>query len=228
MKRTTLVLLVSLAFAFSACSILQGGSESFEGKITYEISYPDADLEPAQKAQMPKQSVSYVKGKYAKTVTNQGMAEIVQVVDGKAKTKTIMIAGGGQKKYYTQSKEKIEAQNADVNIKGVEKKDETKEIAGYTAKKVLAKYENDYGETDTLTMYYTPEIGNKAINFDNPFMKKIDGMVLEYELKQNDMTTKFKAKKIEETNLSEKDFLVPEDYEKLTDEELEKIRQQSQ
>ena len=77
-------------------------------------------------------------------------------------------------------------------------------------------------------MYYTPKIGNKSINFDNPFMKNIDGMVLEYEIKQGDMTTKFKAKKIEETNLSEKDFLVPEDYEKLTEEELEKMRQQTQ
>ncbi|MCF8217839.1 MAG: hypothetical protein K9I29_02325 [Bacteroidales bacterium] len=228
MKRTTFILFVAIAFVFSSCSIFKGGSKSFEGKITYDISYPDADLEPAQKAQMPKQSVTYVMDNYAKTVRNMGMAEIVQIVDGEAKTKTIMVAGSGMKKYYTLSEEKIKAQNANIELIGVEKTDETKEIAGYTTKKAIAKYENDYGETETLTMYYTPEIGNKSINFDNPFMKEIDGMVLEYELKQGDMVTKYTAKSIEETNLKETDFLVPEDYEKLTDEELKQLRQAGQ
>ncbi|MGM0613828.1 MAG: hypothetical protein ACQESM_09995 [Bacteroidota bacterium] len=224
MKRTTFILFVAIAFVFSSCSIFKGGSKSFEGKITYEITYPDADLEPAQKAQMPKQSVTYVMGNYAKSVTNQGSAEIVQIIDGEAKTKTIMIAGGGMKKYHTLKEEQIKAQNSDVDLIGLEKTDETKEIAGYTTKKAVAKYENDYGETETLTMYYTPEIGNKSINFDNPFMKEIDGMVLEYELKQGDMITKYTANSIEKTNLKETDFLVPDDYEKLTDEELEQLR----
>lgn len=223
MKRTALLLL-SLAFVFTSCSIFQGGgSKGFEGVITYEITYPDADLDPAMKAQLPTQSKVYVKDNYTKMVMNQGMVEIIQIVDGTAKTKTIMVAGSGMKKYYTMNEEKIKAQNAEVDIVGIEKTEETKEIAGYTTKKVIAKYKNEYGETEEMIMYYTDKIGNQAINFDNPFMKDIAGMVLQYEIKQQDMTMLFTAKTIEEEKLKETDFLVPEDYEKLTEEELKQM-----
>mgnify|MGYP006278507273 CR=1 FL=1 len=224
MKSKNLLLLVSLVFVLSSCSIFQGGgSKEFQGEITYKITYPEADLEPAQKAQLPKQAKVYVKDNYMKMVMNQGMAEIVQLVDGTAKTKTVMVAGGGMKKYFTQSEEKIKAQNAKTEIVGIEKTEETKEIAGYSTKKVVAKYKNDYGETEELTMYYTPKIGNKAINFDNPYMKEIDGMVLQYEIKQGGMTMQFTADNIEQTKLKETDFLIPEDYEKLTEEELKQM-----
>ncbi|MCF8332410.1 MAG: hypothetical protein K9H84_08165 [Bacteroidales bacterium] len=224
MKSKNLLLLTSLVLVISSCSIFQGGSDKgFQGEITYKISYPEAELEPAQKAQLPKQAKVYVKDNYMKMVMNQGMAEIVQLIDGNAKTKTILVAGGGMKKYYTQSEEKVKAQNAKVDIEGIEKTEETKEIAGYSTKKIVAKYKNDYGETEELTMYYTPKIGNKAINFDNPYMKDIDGMVLQYEIKQGGMTMQFTASNIEKNRLKETDFLIPEDYEKLTEEELKQM-----
>ncbi|MFO8053979.1 MAG: hypothetical protein R6U19_02305 [Bacteroidales bacterium] len=223
MKRT-IGLLVSLAFIFSACSIFQGGgSKDFQGKITYKITYPGVDMEPAQKAQLPSKATVYVMDNYSKMEMHQGMAKITQLIDGSARTKTIMISAQGMNKYYTQTEEQIEAQNADIDIVSTEKKDETKEIAGYTAKKIVVEYKNEYDETETLTMYYTPEIGNKAINFDNPYMKNIDGMVLEYEIVQGETSMLYTAEEIEPKKLKESDFLVPSDYEKLTEEEMQQM-----
>ncbi|MGM0648283.1 MAG: hypothetical protein ACQESZ_07835 [Bacteroidota bacterium] len=224
MKRKSLVILFSLAIIFSSCSIFQGGGgKDFEGKITYKITYPGSDLEPAQQAQLPKQTEVYVKGNYKKEVMNQGMAEIVQITDGSAKTKTILIAGGGMKKYITQDAAKIEAQNSELEIIDIKKTEETKEIAGYDTKKVIASYKNEYDETEEFVMYYTPEIGNKAMNFDNPFMKEVDGLVLQYEMSQNNMTMKYTAENVEKMRLKETDFLVPADYEKFTEEELQQM-----
>lgn len=223
MKRTAL-LLISLVLIMSSCSIFKGGgSDKFEGVITYKISYPDSDLEPAQKAQLPKKVKTYVMGNKSKTVFNLGMAEMIQVVDGDNKSQTIMISGQGQKKYYTMNEEKINAQNTDINIKGIEKTDETKEIAGKTAKKVIIKHENEYGETVNRIVYYTPKVGSKALNFADPYMKTLDGLPLQYEEKQNNMTMKFTATSFEDKNLKETDFLVPDDYEELTEQEKKQM-----
>ncbi len=223
MKRTTLFLL-SLVFVMSSCSIFQGGGKKeFKGEITYKITYPDQDLEPAIKAQLPTQAKMYVMGNYAKVVRSMGMIDIVQVIDGEAKTVTMMIAGSGQKKYITLTEEQINAQNAEIEISGVEKTDETKEIAGYTAHKVVGSYENEYGETTENVYWVAPEIGNEALNFSDPMLKGIDGVSLEYTEKLGEYTMKLTASEIKETKLKETDFLVPDDYEKFTEEEMEQM-----
>lgn len=223
MKRTTL-LLISLVFILSSCSIFKGGgSDQFEGVITYEITYPEADLEPSQKAQLPKQMKTYVKGNKIKKVMSLGMNEITQIVDGDNKTQTVMFSAQGKKKYYTMNEKKINARTSDANIKGTEKTEETKEIAGRETKKAIVKYENEYGETDERVVYYSPDIGPKAVNFANPYMKDINGLPLEYMEKQNKMKMLFTATKFEEKNLDETDFLVPESYEELTEKEKKKM-----
>ncbi len=223
MKRISL-LLVSLIVAFSSCSIFQGfGDQDFQGEITFEITYPGSDLEPAQRAQLPSKATLFVMDNYSKMVIQQGMAEITQITDGNRRTKTTMISAQGIKKYFTQTEEELMAQEDDQNLVSVEEKEETKEIAGYTAKKIVATFKNEYGETETLTMFYTPEIGNRSLNFDNPYMKEIDGLVLEYEVKQGENSMVYSAVEIEEKRLRETDFLIPADFEKLTEEERQQM-----
>lgn len=218
------VLFVFVLFTISSCGIFQGsGGQDFQGKITFQITYEGADLEPAQKAQLPTEATMYVMGNYSKMVVQQGMAEITQITDGNRKTVTSMISAQGIKKYYTQSEEEILAQEDDQNLVSVEEKEETKEIAGFTARKIVATFKNQYGEEETLTMFYTPEIGNKDLNFDNPYMRDIDGLVLEYEMKQGDFIVVYSAKEVEEKRLRETDFLIPDDFERLTEEERQQM-----
>lgn len=97
---------------------------------------------------------------------------------------------------------------------------ETKEIAGITAKKMVRHLYDDNGEEHLMTMWYTDEIGPQInILFDG-----IKGMPLECTMDAGEgRAITYTATEIVKGKVKEADFLLPDGYETLSNEDLETL-----
>jgi hypothetical protein len=125
----------------------------------------------------------------------------------------------GQKYAIKQTTAEIEKEMAQSGTTTVELSEETRVIAGYTCKKAVITV-NDDGVKSTYEVFYSSELGSKAANFDNPLYKDIDGVMLEFLLKNRDVNMKFTATSVEKKSLQAKDFEIPSDYTPTTQDEL--------
>jgi len=218
MKNTlkTGLVLIAILIAMSSSSFAQKKAKPFKGSITYEMKYSGDGLEPAQIAQMPKEST--VKIFENTTLTDQGQAMIITNGDLKKVSVLINLSSYGLKKYLIVKKqEEIEKENKGTVIKYL---DETKEILGYKAKKaeITAAPKEDEEESSTakITVYYTDELGSDLVNFGNEMFHGLNGVALEYEVITPKITIKGLAKSIEKGKVKEADFLIPSDYTETT------------
>ena len=125
----------------------------------------------------------------------------------------------GQKYAIKQTTAEIEKEMEKEPKPIVELSDTTKVIAGFSCKKAVITVNND-GVKSTYEVYYSNELGSKMANFDNPLYKDIDGVLLEFLLKNRDINMKFSATSVEKKSLPAKDFEIPSDYTLTTQDEL--------
>ena len=97
---------------------------------------------------------------------------------------------------------------------------ETKQIAGMTAKKMIRHSYDEDGVDHPMTMWYSDEIGPRI----NILFGGIKGMPLEctMELSEGRALT-YTATEIVKGKVKEADFLLPDGYEVLSEEELETL-----
>ncbi len=91
----------------------------------------------------------------------------------------------------------------------IEYQDSTKQIAGYECKQATV-YLDDQSKTQ-FNLFYTSEIGLKAPNRNTP-LYKIPGVLMEFETTMNQVKTKFTARSVSLSTVSEEDFNIPEEY----------------
>ena len=97
---------------------------------------------------------------------------------------------------------------------------ETKEIAGYTAKKMIRHQFDDEGKDHQMVMWYSDEIGPKI----NILFGGIKGMPLECAMEVGeDRAITYTATEIVKGKVKEADFLLPDGYETLSEEEMETL-----
>jgi GLPGLI family protein len=219
-KMTSMVVFLLLSFLFSS-SALFAGDKGFEGIITYKITYPDNKFNEGQQAMLPKMFTISVKGTKARTEMNSSMGNQVEITDYADQTQVVLFDMMGQKFSMKSTKEDIQKENAKAPVPTVEITNETKMIAGYKCKKAVVTT-NDDGVKSTFEVYYTSDLGPKAVNFYNPLYKDIDGVMLEFTMKEQQFTMVFTATAIEKKGLSAKDFDVPAEFKPITKEELQK------
>lgn len=219
MKRKTYILiLVFFALFLSSTGIMAAG-KSFEGIITYKISYPGNKFTESQQGMFPKMLTVTIKGSNSKTEIKTQMGDQVEITDYMTKTKVALIDMMGQKYAVKSTSEEIEKENAKEPIPTVEVTSETKVIAGYTCKKAVVTV-NDDGVVAKYDVFFTNELGPKAANFDNPLYKDIDGVMMEFSMKTPQFTMVFSATAVEKKSLSGKEFEIPSDFTVITKEEL--------
>ncbi|MCX6268269.1 MAG: DUF4412 domain-containing protein [Bacteroidetes bacterium] len=218
MKRVLLISSVlMLIVLFSTRSAISG--KPFEGVITYKISYPDSKFSESQLAMFPKVLTVSIKGTKARTDLQMSGMNTVEITDYSDKTSVSLINMMGQKYAIKESTAEIEAKVAAEGKATVELSEETKTIAGYTCKKVVVTV-NDDGVKSTYDAWYSSELGSKLANFNNPLYKDIDGALLEFLMKNREVSMKFIATSIEKKSLPAKDFEIPSDYTLTTQDEL--------
>ena len=97
---------------------------------------------------------------------------------------------------------------------------ETKQIAGYTAKKMIRHQYDDEGVDHPMTMWYNDEIGPKI----NILFGGIKGMPLECTIEAGEgKAITYTATEIVSGKVKEADFLLPDGYETLSEEEMETL-----
>lgn len=220
MKKNTIFLLLSLLI-ISSCSVFKSGSteKSFEGTIKYSITYPESSIPEAQKQQLPGNLTLYIKGNMVKSEMITGMFTRKTIKDAEQQKATTLLDIMGQKYAIEQTKEDIRQQIEEQGKPKVTVTAKDKKIAGYDCKKAIVKSENE----DEQTIYFSPEIGNASLNFDSPVYQQIDGIPLEYQMKNNMFTMRLSAKEVTKKKISDDNFVIPDDYKKVTQEELQNM-----
>lgn len=98
----------------------------------------------------------------------------------------------------------------------VERTDETKEILGFTCRKANISFpDSDY----TYSVYYTNEISVRNLNSTNPY-KKIEGVLMEFELNMYYFRLHFKADKFFPEYKNDIRFTIPANYKELTRDQM--------
>lgn len=203
----------------------KGSSKPFIAEITYKIDYV-GNWDPAVLAQQPKELKVYVYGNKMKTVIDlSGMGYITNIQDGDDTTSIALIdiPAYQLKKYIKTTKEKI-LENLEEIAPRINYIDSSKEIAGYKVYKAEYIVKDEFGDPITTVVWYSPEINNGKINAAGDF-PGLKGFPMEYITTQDEDSIIFivgevKTKKVK---IKETDFLIPTDYEELTEEEAKEL-----
>lgn len=218
MKKTLFLL---AALALSASSVIAQKGKDFEGKIVYELSFPGLEIDANSAAMLPKESTVYIKGGKSRTEMSMGMGMTnTTITDSKTKTATVLYDMMGNKMAIKMTEAEMK-ENKPKAEPTVTELNETKEIAGYKCKKAEIKL-ND-AENTVMYVYYTPEIGNKDMNWGQNTLKGINGFPMEFETKQQGMTMKFVVKTVTKEPVADAKFVIPTDYKETTKEDLQKM-----
>lgn len=209
--------ILMLAVFVSNNNVMSG--KPFEGVITYKITYPDSKFSESQLAMFPKLLTVSVKGSKSRTDLSMSGMNSVEITDYTDKTSVSLLNMMGQKYAIKKTTAEIESEMSSQGNVTLEETTETKSIAGYLCKKVVVTV-NDDGIKSTYEAWYTSELGSKLANFSNPLYKDIDGALLEFLMKNQEVSMKFTATSVEKKSLAAKDFEIPTDYTLTTTEEL--------
>lgn len=215
---------VVIMFFFASNSFAQK-TKTFQGTITYNISYTGGNITPAEKAQLPTTSTVTIKDCKTKTEAVSGPVTQAAVTDGATKSVTVFIDFGDTMKYVIKlapadlAEELAAAPAPTVNITT-----ETKVISGFNCKKAILTTKEDSTIT-TDTIYFTEEIGCKDLNFSNPNFKDIPGAVLQYSEfnSQLNATAVYTVSEIKKSKVSDNIFLIPSNFRELTKEQATKM-----
>lgn len=194
----------------------------FAGTIEYEITYPDADLDPATMASLPKSLLMTVSGKKTRVDMSEGVLNIIKINDAEAGTSLSLLDIMDQKYAIKLTKEELQKSIDEMPPSKITLTENAKEIAGYKATKATVVFTNEDGTETTEEVYYTPEIGGDGFNFDSPY-HGVNGALLEYSVKNGDITMKFTVKEIKKKKIKDTVFMTPSDYQFVTPEELQEI-----
>jgi GLPGLI family protein len=221
MKKIIFILVSVLAISNASAQKKAKNNSDFEGKIVYDLSFPGLEIDASQAAMLPKESVVYIKQGKSRTEMSMGMGMSTTVLsDSKSKTATLLYDMMGNKMAMktTEEDKKKEKEQPEPTVT---LSDETKDIAGYKCKKAEVKL-ND-AENTSMIVYYSPEIGGKDLNWHQGPMKVVDGVPMEYEMKQQGLTMRFSAKSVSKENVDDVKFTVPADYKPTTQEEMKQM-----
>ena len=197
--------------------------KTFQGTITYGISYRGGSLTPAQKAQLPTVTVVTVKDCKSKTEIVTGPVTQDAIADGATKSEIVLIDYMGTKYALKLTTADITDGLAKNPMPTVKTTNDTKEILGFTCKKAILTTKNENDSITADTIYYTDQIGCKDINFSTQF-KDIPGTVLQYTeyTPQIEATAVYTAKEIKKSKISDNVFLIPSDFKEVTKDEFKK------
>ncbi len=215
MKSLLLIFFLALCNSFSS-------AQSFEGIITFSISYESLPKEMADAVSMlPQNQTFYIKNSKSKFVQKSSMSNTIVISDSEEKTSIILMDAMGQKYKMTIETDDLSTieneSTEDINIEYVEG---TKSIAGYMCKKAVVKME---GFDEQAVFYYTEEIAPLMLSGMEGLHLK--GLPLEYVISMDGMKMVMKATKVEKTTIPDATFDIPEGYIEMPDDMKDVLNQ---
>ena len=218
MKKFIQYLIIAVALPMSAVAQLS------EGHLSYKLNFTSSDPQMSQMTGMLDGSTMdvYFKGQAARSEMKMGTIMTVTTIATEANDNILMLMDGMVgKKAILQSMEEMNEQEEEQPDYEVEITDETKKILDYTCQKAIFTDE----EGNEMTMWFTKDIviNKKGQRY---MSEKIEGVPLEFEMKQNGMTMKFTATQVEDKLTAKNDYFnqeVPAGYELMDKEALKKM-----
>lgn len=199
-----------------------------EGKVLYDITYDS--LAPSLKSNMgylAKDAAMYFKGKKSRAEMGVGpFGKNVTINDQEAKNMTILLNVFGKKMALVKTDSEM------VAFKNTMVKDslpteviltgDTKKILGYACKKAIIKRYPKYQGVQTTEVWFTPQIRPFYVDPD-PAFKKLDGLLMDFRINQDGNIVHIKAKLVLPAPIDDSLFLIPKDYQFVTESELTRI-----
>lgn len=211
-------------FFVTSCSKSKKTENSLtEGLIEYDAtvvdeSHPMAGLAPGSA------SVKFKDNKFELEMSTMGIFNTMFISNPGNKTLTQMVKFMDIKNACIQKESDLINENKDYVVTLKETK-ETKKIAGYNCKKVIATMVND--PSVVFDIYYTDELGGDSINYLSPY-REVKGMLMQYRLKKLGLEMCFTAKTVKDEEIKDENFIVPAYYKIVTRAEMEKLFQDIQ
>lgn len=161
----------------------------------------------------------FVKGSMSRSEMVSALASFTTIYDSRTGSSVILQEVSGQKILIRMAAEDWKEKNKRYEGITFNNTDETKIIAGYGCTKAIAKM----SDGATFTVYYTKEIMPDNMDFNYQF-KNLNGLPLEYELKQGSVTINYSASSISLNPIPASKFDIPKSgYRELTYEESRQI-----
>jgi GLPGLI family protein len=162
----------------------------------------------------------YLKGNLSRSEMVSALFSSTTIHDAKTGTAVVLREVSGQKLLIRMSSKDWQEKNDRYEGITFTNSKETKDIAGYKCVKAVAKM----SDGSAFTVYYTPDIVPENKEYDYHF-KNLNGLPLEYELTQRNLTIKYTVSKINLNPVPASKFDIPTSgYREMTFEESKKIR----
>ncbi|HRH67638.1 MAG TPA: DUF4412 domain-containing protein [Bacteroidia bacterium] len=221
-KITQTALVLFLLLSGSRYSSAQESSRLLpQGKVVFEVSYPNSKLDQQTMAMMPTESVLYFKGNLSRMELNLGMGSTVVITDHKLGESTMLMEMLGNKTAVRSTRLDAAAERATGDKPTVEFKPDTKSIAGYTCKHAVVSSKGRDSNNSTYDVWYTTEM--MARNSFQSEIEGIDGFMMEFQTEQNGVEMKMTVKNVIEVTVDDSKFITPEGYTEMTKEQLRQL-----
>lgn len=193
-----------------------------EGKIIYDITYPDMEMDPQMAAMMPTEQVVYIKGVMSRTEMSMAMGySNSMILNGKTGEVITLTDMMGNKSAIRTTAEEVKKNEKSEKKPKVTLTGETREIAGYTCKKATVEMDGT-----SVEYFVTDKISASLAGMDE--LKDIKGFPLSYGVDQGEIKMRFTARSLNAEKVSEDKFTIPADFKLTTKEELMKQFQQGE
>jgi len=185
--------LISLAISLLPGTFLYAQKTISEGTIVYDIAIQSGSTLPAKgDARDGASKTVYLKGSSSRTDQVTFLGNETNIHDAKTGNAVILKEFSGQKLMITLNKENWIEKNKHFGDIKFELTNETKIIAGFTAKKAIATMANG---NKTFIVYYAPDLQVANKDYD-PTFANLPGLPMEYEIEAGSLKFKYTVSKI--------------------------------
>lgn len=218
--------LIIFIFVALTGTILSGCAEDKrpsiqQGKVLYNITYPKPFEDKWLERLMPDEMEMYFSPNGLKTelTFGLGMIQIGFLTDHSKKELHELLKFMKKKNYATRQAIGIQELLKDLPEHQFTMTQDTQTIAGVLCKKAEVKVlaEQPY----EFDCWYTEDIEIKNPNWGSPF-EPIKGVLMEYEVERFNVMMHFKAEEIIRDAIAPEEFKIPENYEKISTDEMQK------
>lgn len=166
-----------------------------------------------------KMTVKFKDNLYASEMSTMGVFTTVFIANPVKKTLTLLVKMFDVKQACIDDEKAIQAENDQYKL-NLEETKETKEIAGYKCKKVIATMADD--PTVKFDVYYTDELNVSSPNFSNPY-GQIKGMLMEFRMKKFGLEMAFTARGVTKEEVPNETFELPAYYKVISKAEMDEF-----
>lgn len=161
----------------------------------------------------------YIKGTMSRSEMASALASFTTIHDAKNGSSVILQEVSGQKLLIRMNADDWKDKNKNYEDITFTNTAETKTIAGYNCIKAIAKLKDG----SSFSVFYSNEIVPDNLEYNYQF-KNLNGLPLEYELKQDNLVIRYTADKVSLTPVPASKFDTPKSgYRELTYEESKKM-----